>query len=439
MVEMAGAVKQMLWKRVGGALMGSWLALAAVPALPAAAGGPLAGRTIVVDPGHGGSDGGATAWGRDEKNITLPIGLDLGAALRWGGANVVYTRSSDVYVSLAERTAIANAAGAAAFVSIHVNALNDPAYRGLTTYYGGANGFVTGVRRSAAEVAASRALALDVQAATQAQTGEINRGVQPANYYVLGLPTMPSILVETGFLTNPQEGAQLATPAVQERLAAGIADGLSRFFSGQTAATTSASTASSSAGYAGQNRYVIRSGDTLSGLAVRFGLSESSLLAANRLPSADRLFAGQTIVIPQHAAVTPQVSPQVAAVVTAGMGRSAHAGYTVQSGDTLSALALRFGVSERAIAQANDLGNLDMVQAGQSLAIPSGGTAAVAGPGNGAATPTSRRYRIRPGDTLSGIAVRLGITEQALARANNLSSLDRLYAGRYLALPTGTA
>lgn len=428
-------------KVIGGAVLGVCLALVAAPAPKVLANGPLAGRTIVIDPGHGGIDGGATAFGRDEKNITLPIGLDLGAALRWDGARVVFTRSSDVYVSLAERTAIANAAGASAFISVHVNALSDPAYRGLTTYYGSANGYVTGVQRSAAQVAASRTLALDVQAATQAQTGEINRGAQPANYYVLGNATMPSILVETGFLTNPQEGAQLASPAVQERLASGIATGVSRFFGGVASGSTSTRANVVTPASPGQYTYVVRPGDTLSGLAVHFGLPEASLLAANALPSANRLLAGQRIIIPQRSAVAQPSAAPANALDTAGMGRSTmSAGYTVQSGDTLSALAVRFGISERAIAQANKLRSLDAVQAGQALVIPGGNTSGGARTvTHSVAAPAPSQYRIRPGDTLSGIAVQFSVTEQALAQANSLSSLDRLYAGRYLAIPRASS
>jgi len=134
-----------LYRRARAAFLVGGLALLGLPAAALADGG-LAGRTIVVDPGHGGIDGGASAYGRVEKNITLPIGLDLGALLRGQGAAVVYTRSSDTYVSLAARTAIANRVGASAFVAIHVNALNDPSYRGLMTFYGGPGGYATGVR-----------------------------------------------------------------------------------------------------------------------------------------------------------------------------------------------------------------------------------------------------------------------------------------------------
>ena len=215
------------------------LALLYPPTLAGAAGASLAGKTIVIDPGHGGIDPGALGNGLYEKNLTLPIGLDVGALLTQAGAHVVYTRTGDVTVGppdnttagLAARASIANDSHADIFVSIHVNSLSDPGFSGLTSFYGASGGYIDGVTRTPRLVDQSRLLAQDVQHAVLTQTQQVDRGVQSANFYVLGNTTMPSILVETGFITNPSEAQQLASPGFQEQIATGVADGIVQFFS----------------------------------------------------------------------------------------------------------------------------------------------------------------------------------------------------------------
>jgi len=214
------------------------LALLCPSVLADAAGAPLAGRTIVIDPGHGGIDSGAIGNGLYEKNLTLPISLDVGALLTQAGAHVVYTRTGDITIGpagnttaeLAARASIANDSHADIFVSIHVNSLNDPGFSGLTSFYGASGGYIDGVTRTPSVVDQSRLLAQDVQHSVLTQTQQVNRGVQSANFYVLGNTTMPSILVETGFITNPTEAKQLGSPGFQEQVATGVADGIVQFF-----------------------------------------------------------------------------------------------------------------------------------------------------------------------------------------------------------------
>ncbi len=408
--------------------------LAALPA-PAFAGGPLAGETIVVDPGHGGIDGGATAGGRVEKVVTLRIGLDLSALLRGAGARVVLTRSSDRFISLADRVAIADAAGGDAFISIHANALGDPGYSGLTTFYGASSGFVTGVRRTPSLVATSHTLANDVQAATQARTGEVDRGVQPADYYVLGNSHMPTVLVETGFITNPTEGQRLTSPAYQEALAAGIAGGLARF-----AANPDQSAVSPTSGPApapsSTEKYVVRPGDTLSAIAVRLGATQAALRAANALSDRDLIYAGQTLRIAGGASKASSDAAAATYMAPLQNGPDAGRSYVAQPGDTLTAIARRVGTSVSALAQANGIEDTDHLLAGQTLRLPADRQTGAGAAPVLATSPDNERYHIRSGDTLSAIAARLGVSERALATANQLSDLDHLIAGRYLRIPT---
>ncbi|HEY8745470.1 MAG TPA: N-acetylmuramoyl-L-alanine amidase, partial [Chloroflexota bacterium] len=208
--------------------------LLAVPSALAAS--PLAGRTIVLNAEEGGSSSGGISAGVEEKTINLPTTLDVGALLTQAGAHVVYTRTTDITVSLKARAALANRVQADAFVTVAANALNDPSFSGSTTFYGKSSGYVGGQTRSANLVVASRDLAQDVQNGVVQATGAVDQGVQSANFYVLGYATMPSILIETGFMTNPPELQRLVTPAYQETIAEGIASGLEQFFSTQPAA-----------------------------------------------------------------------------------------------------------------------------------------------------------------------------------------------------------
>lgn len=216
-------------------LAGIWLLFAAPPLAHADA--PLAGKTIVVDPGHGGVDPGAMANGLEEKDLTLPIALATGAKLSQLGAQVIYTRTSDVTVGppddttagLAARAALANRDNADVFISIHANELGDPNYSGLMTFYGASSGYVDNVTRTPIVVAQSRALAQDVQQAVLQATGEVDRGVKSADFYVLGNTAMPSVLIETGFISNRTEAAHLADPTYQQTLGSAIAAGIANF------------------------------------------------------------------------------------------------------------------------------------------------------------------------------------------------------------------
>lgn len=193
--------------------------------------GALAGKVIVVDPGHGGQDPsrgdiGAQGVGpAPEKENVLNIGLALRRELQAMGAEVVMTRTTDrnpadggPYASdplgqLKARVATAVAAGADAFVSIHNDWNENPSQEGITTYYYGAD---------------SKALAEAVQASLVAATGAKDRGVKRNGFYVLRNAPGPAILVEAGFVSNPQEAYRLNDAAYQARIARGIAAGVAQ-------------------------------------------------------------------------------------------------------------------------------------------------------------------------------------------------------------------
>jgi N-acetylmuramoyl-L-alanine amidase len=180
---------------------------------------PLEGKTIVVDPGHGGSDPGAIASGKPvyERDINLAAAQVLANKLRSAGANVIMTRTSnDQTVSLEQRAKISNDNIADVFVSIHQNMYRqDPSISGTITYYDSPN---------------SKLLAEKIEAATTGQLssdqGQQNEQIEKEQLYVLKHNTRPAVLIEGCFLSNPSELSASLLPSYHEKLAAGIYRGI---------------------------------------------------------------------------------------------------------------------------------------------------------------------------------------------------------------------
>jgi N-acetylmuramoyl-L-alanine amidase len=176
---------------------------------------PNARALVVIDPGHGGKDPGAIGiGGLREVDVVLPIGLQVARLLEQQGVQVVLTRSADYFVELPGRVAIANRVNADIFVSIHANAVaNRPDVSGLETYYL-SNGLT---------------LARFIHNSILQSLGINDRGVRRARFYVLRHSDMPSVLVETGFVTGLDDSARLATPAYQSQMAEAIARGILQY------------------------------------------------------------------------------------------------------------------------------------------------------------------------------------------------------------------
>ena len=249
------------------------LVLGALPAPAAARRRPAARRlTIVLDPGHGGSQRGApgVVHGVWEKDLTLAIARKTASRLRAElGVNALLTRDGDDHLFLGRRIAFANAHGADLFVSIHLNSMPTRRERarteGVETYFLSANpsdpraarvaafenaddppkrGTVGGdlslilddLTLTAAKQGASR-LAKDVQRALVAQLHAVDHGVQQAPFVVLEGAQMPAILCEVGFVSHPEEGHKLTLPAYQDQVAAALVAGIARYLR-ETAAPT---------------------------------------------------------------------------------------------------------------------------------------------------------------------------------------------------------
>jgi N-acetylmuramoyl-L-alanine amidase len=210
--------------------------------------------TVVIDPGHGGKDPGATANGVYEKSIVLGVARKLGDYIENRlGVDVVYTRTDDRFIPLKKRGHMANEAGAKLFISLHANAARAHAAHGTETYFLGPSkteaaekvmerensvikyedntqkyedyneqALVRQKLTQSAYMRQSERLASLVQSQFEDRVQRDNRGIHQAGFYVLWSASMPSVLVELGFLTNPREARFLNSDRGQTLLASGI-------------------------------------------------------------------------------------------------------------------------------------------------------------------------------------------------------------------------
>lgn len=177
------------------------------------------GPAVIIDAGHGGTDGGATGpTGVREADVALGIAKLTQEILVRQGVRVAMTRTDDSTVALEDRPDLAQRYGGMVFVSIHANASTDPDANGTETYY---------------KTPESRALAALVESEVAQALGEPDRGVRIADFYVLVNTPMPSVLVETAFVSNPPEEALLRDPAAQRRIAEAIARAIVKFLAAE--------------------------------------------------------------------------------------------------------------------------------------------------------------------------------------------------------------
>ena len=212
----------------------------------------LSVKTIVIDPGHGGKDPGAVSQTRQEKQIALSLSKTLRDTLVKKGYNVRLTRETDVFLPLRERTRFATNQKADLFISVHTNASTARAASGIETYYlalaSDESARITAMRENAgaeynmkeldalvgrilkeSKSTESRRLAQLIQAQLTSGKQVKNRGVKHAPFVVLIGTKVPAVLVEVGFISNPQEGKKLTTKTYQRQLATAIAKGIEQY------------------------------------------------------------------------------------------------------------------------------------------------------------------------------------------------------------------
>jgi len=186
--------------------------------------GLLQGKVIVIDPGHGGSNPGAVANNTRESDNNLAVGLKVRNQLVQAGAKVIMTRDTDRTVApegsslgseLEARLKLAETNHADIFVSIHSNENPDTAVTGAMTFYPSGK---------------SSTLATTVENSIIPATNAVNKGTEPATFYVLRNAAMPSTLIEMGFVSNSDEASLLNSDVYRNKMALGIVNGIIKYF-----------------------------------------------------------------------------------------------------------------------------------------------------------------------------------------------------------------
>lgn len=306
---------------------------------------------VAIDAGHGGKDQGAHGPGGTlEKNVTLAVARDLAAQInRQPGMKAVLTRDSDFYIPLKQRYQIARENNADLFVSIHADSFTSDDARGSSVWVLSPRGKTSEAarwladRENRADLIGGTTLddkddslakvLLDLQQgwAMQAsdvvagnvlralgQLGPTHRGyVERANFVVLRSPDVPSILVETAFISNPAEERKLRDPAHQKKLAEAVMGGVKNYFestpppgtwfaaeaarrNGVQLASSADSTVNAAASRSGTHArdvHKVGRGESLSSIARQYGVSVGALKSANQMNS-NTVRAGMTLTIP---------------------------------------------------------------------------------------------------------------------------------------------
>lgn len=376
-------------------------------------GGALSRNDVVIvaiDAGHGGQDPGASGQhGLHEKNVTISIAWKLKALMdRDPMFKPVLTRNGDYFISVMGRSEVARKENANLLVSIHADAAPNHSATGASVWVlsnrrannemanwleqkekqsellGGAGDLLA---NSQADPYLSQAV-LDLQFGHSQRVGydvavkvlQQLRGITPlhkrlpehASLGVLRSPDIPSLLVETGFISNAAEERLLGSSAYQEKIAQSIYKGLRNYFlthplqsipkeenrplDSAPAVSVASNPATGTVQYTGATqRHTVTRGETLSGIAAKYGVSMATLREMNSLKR-DVVWVGQRLKVPAKSSVS------VAAT-------SRPTRHKVVRGDSLTAIAAHYGVSSKAIMQANNMKSSN-VMLGQNLKIP---------------------------------------------------------------------
>ncbi|WP_237467929.1 LysM peptidoglycan-binding domain-containing protein [Vibrio stylophorae] len=406
----------------------------------------MANIIVAIDAGHGGEDPGAIGPKRKyEKHATLAIARRLAAKINaTPGMEAVLTRRGDYYVDLNRRTEIARQKKAHMLISIHADGFRSPQPRGGSVW-------VLSTRRANSEIGRwiedhekqsellgggdviaqntedlnlNRTL-LDLKFANSTKEGnEValrilknmskvtvlhKRKPEYASLAVLKSPDIPSVLVETGFISNPGEEKLLFQNSHQEKLANAIYQGVLSYFRDYPPEGTRFASSK-------PRKHKVKSGESLSVIAEKYGTSVASIKSANKLKSS-QLRVGQVLQIPSARLITPPSTQQKASTSIA----TRTVVHVVGRGEFLGKIAEKYGVSVASIRSLNRLKS-DELAIGQKLKI---------------AVPASKsvKHKVKSGEHLSGIADHYGVSMQALKKANRLKR-DTLYVGQVLIIPS---
>jgi N-acetylmuramoyl-L-alanine amidase len=414
-------------------------------------------KIIVIDPGHGGEDPGAIGKkGTREKDIVLKISRKLKDTLNHRtGYKAFLTRNGDYYVSFKKRLKIAREYGADLFISIHADAVRNRRVRGGSVYALSTRG----ASSEAARLLASRENLADIIGGSEnedttdtadhitldmVQTNTFNlsrrfgsvvlnnirdvntlkfRTVQAAPFKVLKLPEIPSVLVETAYISNPVEEQLLRTPAFQQEVADAVAAAVYAFVPSAyspsspapvhvtrkeeppRATRTAEATTASLPVY---GIYVVRKGDTLEKIAIRHRTTVGELTKLNKLKRKDHICIGRKLKVPIESPGDEEISAPTLAT------------YRVKKGDTLDKIAKKHHMSVAAILVLNDVNPQDPLYVNRKLKVYAVGR----GNGKVEASASTKRgltlYTVRKGDSLEKVAAKHRMSVSELRKVNGM-------------------
>ncbi len=402
---------------------------------------------IVIDPGHGGEDPGSIGPSRKyEKNATLSISRKLAAQLNAvPGIKTRMTRNADYFVNLNRRVAIARENEAHLFISIHADAFTTPQPRGGSVFVlntrranteisrwienkekqsellGGSGAAFTGniddknVNQTLLDLQFSHSQKEGYKLATTilSEMGKVAKlhNSKPINtsLAVLRSPQIPSVLVETGFISNPTEEKLLFQRSHQDKLARAVTKAVVKYLKANPPEGIILSNATSSTGSVSQHK--VSRGESLSVIASKYGTSTQTLMKFNNLKSSS-LAIGQVLKIPSSASGSSSSSAVKTKTIT----------HTVKSGEYLGKIASRYKVRVADIKRENRLKS-ETVRVGQKLRI----TVEVK-------DVPLRKHKVARGDYLGKIASKYGVSVNSIRQANKLRS-DSLAVGQVLIIP----
>jgi len=480
-------------------------------------------KIVVIDPGHGGEDPGAVGQHKTyEKKVVLEISKKVRDKLNaLEGYHAFLTREGDYYVSFKKRLQIAREYGADLFLSIHADAARSRQASGTSVY----SLSLSSASSEAAKILARNENFADIVGgagngeATSDQSDPIilnmfqtstmnssrNFGqellknmnavnrikfntVQEAPFMVLKLPEVPSVLVETAYISNPKEEKKLRSRQFQNELADAIVKSTVAFLSSSpikapTVLTTQTKPIVSrkedtakreeiaakkdsqkneeiaskdtitkkkepvpASGKTGTVFYMVKRGDSIDKIARKYDVSPALILKTNGMKPKDPLYANKKIRIPLKDSKVKTAARSSKAVKTETTERReiATTSYVVKRGESIESIAKKQGISQVELLKINQMKMKDTLFAGKRIKIPTAGenepeaekepTREVS---EKKATTDALKYKVEKGDTLEIIARKHETTITALLKLNNMKSRDPIYAGKVIKIREG--
>ncbi|MGY3883146.1 N-acetylmuramoyl-L-alanine amidase [Aeromonas veronii] len=440
---------------------------AAVQSTPV--GGKGKGVVIAIDPGHGGEDPGSIGPRRTyEKRVTLAVSQKLAALIdREPGMRAVLTRRGDYFVDLNKRSEIARKAKADLLVSVHADSFHNSTPRGASVWVLSTNRanremgswlekqekqgeLLGGVGKVLAEsdpnpylaqtfldlsMDKSRAEGYDVSRQILRSMGKVARlhkkAPEHASLAVLKAPDIPSVLVETGFISNHAEEKLLATASYQDQLARAIFEGIRNYYR----AHPTKGAMLTGKGQVSQPVATTRPAPVARQPVSQPRQTQSQPVVTNKMPATARdggagSGSGAGVIKPYSAAAQESGAP-VSSVGDYDKSRMLR--HVVKRGESLSRLAEKHGVSQSTLVEINQLRSRD-IQIGQTIYIPQQGQSRSAAPVRSDDKSQMLRHVVKRGESLSRLAEKHGVSQARLVEINKLKSRN-IQVGQVLYIP----